>query len=82
MTIEIPRAMHKTLVSEFLNMIPESKSFNQILSYTFPSIDMMFDHEEFINKNQDAIDTQNFHDEFVMLMVRSYFLHKHYRLMF
>ena len=62
-------SMNKTLVSEFLNMIPESKSFYKIVNYTFPSIDMMFDNEEFLNTNQNYIDRQNFHDEFVTLMV-------------
>ena len=69
---EILEAMHEILVSEFLNMIPKSKSFNQVIFCTFPSINMMFENGKFLNKNHNTNDTQNFRDEFVTLIVRSY----------
>jgi hypothetical protein len=66
------------LDKEFRHIIPDSESFHRHLHYTFPSIDEMYENEEF-DKYKNLFggddDENDMHYEFVSLMIDTFNIH-------
>lgn len=72
--IELSKKMHEVMVEEFEHLIPDSHDFHEMISYKFPSIDMMYDNEEFNKFSPHYQKRTNNNDEFILLMVSLIFV--------
>ena len=65
----------KTMIRDFKKVLPDDKSFSPVLNYNFPSIDDMYDNEEF-EKFRENIQRLglgiDMHDNFLVLLVDTF----------
>lgn len=66
----------KSMIKDFKNVLPDAKDFTQQMSYKFPSIDEMYDDEDFNEYRKQVVNMAgsnlDMHDNFLILLIDTF----------